>query len=83
MKIRPTPNRCCVGVRLGTPGDIKLSADLFGNTTGMQLYKVSLPQGEQRLAVVLVPAESHLWVVIEPVGSTNFSTRYCELTAFK
>jgi len=77
------PHLLDCGVRLNQAGDIKLSADLFGNTTGLQLHKVSLPQGEQRLTVVLVPADSHVWVVIEPAGGTDFSVRYCELTPFK
>jgi hypothetical protein len=77
------PHLLDCGVSLGAPGEIKLSADLFGKTTAMQLYKVSMPKGEQRLLVVLVPADTHMWVVIQPGGSTTFSIRYCELTPGK
>lgn len=76
------PHLLDCGVRLNKAGEIKLSADLFGNTTTMQLHKVSLPQGEQRLVVVLVPEDTHMWVVVEHAG-TDFLVRYCELTFFK
>jgi hypothetical protein len=78
------PHLLDCGVQVNEATEIKLSAYVDPNTqTGPQLYKQSLPKGNQRLIVVLVPADPDFYIRIEPAGATGFSIRYCELTPFK
>lgn len=77
------PHLLDCGVQINEATEIKLSAYVDPNTYGPELHKQSLPKGNQRLLVVLIPQDPDIYLTIAPAGATGFSIRYCELTPFK
>jgi hypothetical protein len=70
------------GMQLNKATAIRISALVSNNV--VELNKVSLTPGNQRLLVVVVPTGLSLALELQRVGTpANITLSYCELTPFK
>jgi hypothetical protein len=82
------PHLLDCGVQLSVPSDINVSTVVDDPSAQAgyamkDLSTLSLPAGNQRLLLIVVPAEDSMALELKVVSGTDCGVSYCELTPFK